>query len=372
MPWLPRLAYTVLVATLSALPIQAQEGPSSWSPKAAAKFLDDRAEHWLTWSGANRGQGTVCTSCHTTLPYALARPALGDKLGEASASMVEQQLIDNIKKRVQNWDKIVADATEKSPFAAYYSGDRKPSALGTESVINAVVLVNHDVRWAKGRLSEPTKKALGHLWEQQQPNGAWLWLDFGLRPWEQMDSDYFGAALAALAVGTSGEAYQAQADVQPKVAALKIYLKKEFPSRPLHHRVMGLWASSQLPGILDDADKKQLIAELLKTQEADGGWSLAKLGQTSAGKDDWKTHGTHPEKAVSDGYATGLVVLALKRAGIGAENPNLKKALAWLVTHEKDGTWPTNYPNRPRDPQNNVGMFMRTAATAFAILALTE
>ena len=46
--------------------------------------------------------------------------------------------------------------------------------------------------------------------------------------------------------------------------------------------------------------------------------------------------------------------------------------MSWLVSHQKEGTWPANYLNKHRDPQDNVGKFMRDAATAYAILGLTE
>jgi squalene-hopene/tetraprenyl-beta-curcumene cyclase len=362
----------ILLALLSVGKARAGDAaPPTWSPKTAAKYLDGRADWWLNWSGAARGQGTACLSCHTSMPFALARPALGMALGETAAGAVETRLIDNLKKRVENWDKIVASTTDKDPFVPFYAKERKPSALGTESVLNALILVNYDANRTKGTLSESTNKALGHLWQQQQQDGAWLWLNFGLNPWEK-DGAYFGASLAAVAVGTAGKNYSDRADVQPKVAALTKYLKSQFSIQPLHHRVMGLWASSRLPGILTDEHKKQLIKELLSVQEADGGWSLPKLGQVSEGKGAWKSHSAFPEGAVSDGYATGLVVLALKRSGLGADNPKLKQAIAWLGAQQKEGAWPVNYVNRPRDPQENVGKFMRDAATAFAILALME
>src|SRR5205823_1261510 len=159
-----------------------------------------------------------------------------------------------------------------------YPKDRKPSALGTEAVLNALILVNYDVYRAKGVLSAPTRKALGHLWRQQKENGAWLWLDFGLNPWEK-DGGYYGASLAAVAVGMAGTNYYDQAEVQAKVAALKKYLKTQSADQPLHHRVVSLWASSRLPGILTEQDRKKLIEELLSAQEADGGWSLPRLGK---------------------------------------------------------------------------------------------
>jgi squalene-hopene/tetraprenyl-beta-curcumene cyclase len=374
-----KLRHTVLLSSfvlLAALPVSNAQGGEAaapaWNPRATAKYLDGRADWWLGWSGAARGQGTACLSCHTAMPFALARPALGEHLGEKEASPAEKRLLASLKKRVDNWDRIVADSSsDKNPFLPFYAKHMKPPSLGTESVLNALVLVNHDARRGSGSLGAETRKALTHLWEQQQENGAWRWLDFGLNPWEK-DGGYYGASLAAVAVGTAGKSYYTRPDVQPKVAALKKFLQTQSSGQPLHHRVVSLWASSRLPGALTDQDKKKLVDEVLGAQEADGGWSLSKLGMKRTGKGDWKAHGVYPEGEASDGYATGLVVLALKRAPLAADDPKLHKGIAWLVTRQKEGTWPASYLNKQRDPQSNPGKFMRDAATAFAVLALTE
>jgi squalene-hopene/tetraprenyl-beta-curcumene cyclase len=342
--------------------------PSRWNPRAAAKYLDRRADWWLGWSGSARGQGTACISCHTTLPFALARAALREHLNETTPGAAEKRLLDGVNKRVERWAEISGSNSRKDPFLPFYSGDRKASALGTEAVVNALVLVNQG-RANKG-LSVPARKALGHLWEQQQANGAWLWLDFGLNPWEK-DGAFYGASLAALAVGTAGKDCQADPGVAAKVAALKKYLREKAPGQPLHHRAVSLWASSRLPGILTEQERKSLVEALLTAQEADGGWSLAKLGKTASGQGGWSAHGVYPKGEVSDGYATGLVVLALRSAGVAADNPKLEKGLSWLGSRQKDGTWPASYLNKQRNAQTDTGKFMRDAATAFAVLALT-
>ena len=86
--------------------------------------------------------------------------------------------------------------------------------------------------------------------------------------------------------------------------------------------------------------------------------------------------GTHQEEISRLGLQHNVwrpVVLdCWKRAGVTADNPQVTKAIAWLVSNQKEGTWPAHYPNRARNPQDNIGKFMRDAATAFAILALTE
>jgi squalene-hopene/tetraprenyl-beta-curcumene cyclase len=346
----------------------------SWNPTAAANYLDGRASRWLDWASASRGQGTACISCHTTLPYALARPALGARLGETDAGPAEKKLIDNVKKRVSNW-KLIVDGSKEGddPLVPFYQEKRRKAALGTEAVLNSLVLVNYDAHRGKGQWSEQTKKALDHLWQQQQEDGAWLWLEFGLRPWEN-DSAYYGASLAAIAAGMMGDDYQKQPDVEQKVAALKKYLQTHFASQPLHHRVMALWATSWLPFLLAEQTTK-LTEELKALQEADGGWSLAKLGSKN-GKNNWQAHGSFPEGAASDGYATGLVVLALTRNEVGGVPfrvpPWIRKARDWLTSKQQQGNWPAQYPNRPRDPQSDVGQFMREASSGFAVLGLLE
>ena len=256
----------------------------SWNPKSAAAYLDQRAGWWLGWDSAARGQETTCLSCHTTLPLALARAALRKRLDETLPGTLESRLLDSVKKRVKGWEKIVSRSrTDEDPFRPYYGSEKRTAALGTESVLNALVLAQEDARQGGSSLSEATNKALDHLWSQQQPNGAWLWLDFGLRPWET-EGEYYGAALAAIAVGTAGKNYPRYADVQEKVAARKNYLQTRFPSQPLHHRIVLLWASSKFEGVLNSEDKKKLIQKILEAQESDGGWAICRNSERSSPK----------------------------------------------------------------------------------------
>jgi squalene-hopene/tetraprenyl-beta-curcumene cyclase len=359
----------LLVALGFLLAQQVRADEPQWNADAAGKYLDGRGQWWLGWSGSARGQGTACISCHTGLPVALAQPALGKHVGAKEPGAVETALLNNVKKRVANWEKIVAEeAKEKDPFRPFYLKQRRPSALGTEAVLNALVLVHHE----RQGLSEPAKQALEHLWQQQQKNGAWIWLDFGLGPWEG-NSEYYGAALAALAIGKAGADYRAQAALAPKVKALQSYLQENH-KQPLHHRLVAAWASSaRWPGLLSDPLRLGIINQLLSRQEPDGGWSLAKLGPHSVGKGSWTAHGATTKDVISDGYATGLAVLVLKSAQLPANEPQLRKGIAWLVKHQqKDGTWPALYINKDRDPNSDVGKFMRDAATGFAVLALTN
>jgi squalene-hopene/tetraprenyl-beta-curcumene cyclase len=349
----------------------AQAGEPSrppWEPRAAGKYLDERAAWWLGWSGSARGAGTACVACHTGLPFALARPALRQFMGEPGPGEFEGKIIDGIKKRVDNWDEVASE----NDFKAFYSGDRKPSALGTESVLNALILVNLDKGRKGSALSAPANQALDHMWACQQEKGTWLWLNFGLRPWETGD-EYYGAALAAVAAGMAGNAYHQCGQVQDKIDKLHQYLRHDFASQTLHNRIVALWASAELQSLLTAEDKRRLLKEISDAQTPDGGWNLADLGPDRTGQAKWKAQGEYPPGARGDGYATGLIMHVLARAGVAKTDANLQAGRQWLVNHQdRDaGTWPAVYLNRNRDASSPTGKFMRDAATSFAVLGLT-
>src|SRR5579864_9596893 len=76
----------------------------SWDPGGAAAYLDRRMNWWIGWGTAARDHGTFCVSCHTAVPYALARPALRTALGETGPSPGEITLVDNVIQRVRRWN----------------------------------------------------------------------------------------------------------------------------------------------------------------------------------------------------------------------------------------------------------------------------
>ena len=104
--------------------------PLTWSKRAAAAYLDGRAEWWAGWPTAARDHDTFCISCHTALPYALARPALRTALGERDSSPNERKILDNVGRRISLWNDV-------QPF---YSDEKQgvPKTLesrGTEAVL---------------------------------------------------------------------------------------------------------------------------------------------------------------------------------------------------------------------------------------------
>src|SRR5215510_10252878 len=89
----------ILALTLIARSAAAQ----GWDMRAAAAYLDTRQTWWSAWPTAARDHQTACVSCHTALPYALARPSLRAALRENEPTSPERKLIDDVVKRVVMW-----------------------------------------------------------------------------------------------------------------------------------------------------------------------------------------------------------------------------------------------------------------------------
>jgi squalene-hopene/tetraprenyl-beta-curcumene cyclase len=356
-----------------------QRGPAAddWNPKAAASYLDQRAKWWINWKDAAREHGTFCMSCHTSVPYTVARPMLHRALTETAPSENERVMFENAVQRVRLWKELAPLYSDKE-----YGANKGVESRGTESVVLAFVLATRDAE--TGKLSDDTRTAFANMWALQETNGerkgAWLWQLFDLNPWEGNISPYHGATLAAVAIGEAPEDYRAAPEIQPNIAALREYLDREYSAQPLVNRATLLWAGSKLPGLITEKRRKSIIEELSKQQRADGGWSLFPMAKTwhdwslSVLKGEWKRGDGTPEDLNSDGYATGLAVFVLRQAGVSREDAGIQRGRAWLMQHQNktEGLWYTASLNKRRDPASNVGRFMSDAATAYAVLALTD
>ena len=205
----------------------APEPAADFDAKAAAQYLDARADAWSVWPNAQRDRGTFCLSCHTTLPYALARPALRDRLGEREPSVSESKILNNLLSRARAWREIepfYPDQTRGLP--------KTSESRAIEAVMNAAVLSRRDGR--SGHLTEETRTALDVMWSLQMKtgpnNGAWTWLNFNYEPWESPNSPYFGASLAAIAAGSAPDGYATSPEVQERMKGLRGYFERQHAS----------------------------------------------------------------------------------------------------------------------------------------------
>lgn len=113
-------------------------------------------------------------------------------------------------------------------------------------------------------------------------------------------------------------------------------------------------------GVMSAELRDKKIGELAALQKTDGGWSLPSLG-------GWKGHDGLPiDQAASDGYATGLVVFAMRQAGLPPDHAAVRKGVQWLKANQREsGSWFTGSLGT-RYHLN----FISHSATAFAVMAL--
>jgi squalene-hopene/tetraprenyl-beta-curcumene cyclase len=366
------------LAVVAAVPVRGGERDSQgWDRAGAAAYLDRRGEEWFNFGNANRGEGSSashCVSCHTLLPYALARPALRRHSSEKQATRWETQILAQTRRRVAHWDEL--DDVE---YQLSYDFDeaKKKQSRGTEAVLNALLLVLDDRFVGRVQPSADTSKALSILWATQivegDDKGSWDWLNFGLEPWESSGGRYLGATVAAIAVGSAHlDQSTGKGGSRERTDWLRSYLKKHYGVQNLHNRVWMLWASSVMNGLLSQEEKAQLIEQVVVKQDASGGWSLGSLGDFTHG--EIKTPVTTP-----DGYATGLILHAFQLSGQTATRAEVARGLAWLRSHQSpSGAWRAASVNKIRAPEStnpakaNIGKFMWDAATGYAVLALSH
>jgi len=317
-----------------------------WNPRLAAQYLDARQKEWAAWPAAKAAGGT-CISCHTGMTYLLARPALRRALGENQPTTFETAVLDGLRARLP---KRVPEG--KEPQAS--------QKLGVEAILAALFLTGPDAETAFDR-----------LWPLQvregKSRGAWAWFEFNLDPWESPESEFFGASLAAMAVGNAPSGYRARPEIRERVKELTGFLQRGQEAQPLHNRLALLWASSRLPGLLTDAERRAVAGKALSKQEPDGGWSTESLGP-------WREHAQAAPDKGANSYATAFAAFTLQQGGVRRDDPAVRRALGWLRSHQdsQSGAWTAVSMNKRYEAGSMQSSFMQDAATAFAVMALLE
>lgn len=350
---------------------------NTWDRQGAAHYLDARIDLWFERATELKtGEGkTTCISCHTAMPYLLARPVLRKIMQVSEPTPQESRLLKEVALRVATYPEHESMSDRK------HGGEQ-----ATEAVLNALVLAWQDGVEKRARPSAVTQKAFEQLWETQSADGAWDWMNFGEEPDETADARYNGAALAALAIGTAPSLLK-NGDADAYVEKLRRYLADEFAHQNLYRRTWALAVSARLGGLLTAEQREALAREFRARQNADGGWSLYGLGPWR-----WSTASApftppgKPDLAAlekSDGYATGLVAYALRQSGVAADDTTFTRATDWLKANQSDAPiaqgsgkcWRSYSLNHDREKGGVRGgpwkqLLMSDIATAFAVLAL--
>lgn len=292
-----------------------------FSFSAAIRFMDSAA---LTWQKKRK-----CFACHSNYAFLFTRPAVAHD--------------------------VPVHKTIRSALESLVEHPRKTNYWVTEAVMVASVLAQNDAA-TTGRLHPLTRKALDRIWTAQREDGGWTWLDDNEPP-SEID-DHYGVTMAAIGVGIAPDNYSQTPTAQKGIEKIRQYFRNNPPAN-MHHRAMKLLASLYVDGIMTGDERQEVIRDLLALQKSDGGWGLATLGH-------WKrSDGKEQDYKSSDGYGTGFVIYVLRCAGVPAEDPNIRKGIAWLKTHQRaSGRWFT------RSMKKDSKHYIAHSGTAYAILAL--
>jgi squalene-hopene/tetraprenyl-beta-curcumene cyclase len=319
---------TTVATTLENVVAPAENSPDE---RVADVFSLERGTSFLDASSLAWQKQRDCMTCHTNYLYLLARPRLG--AGSEAHRTVRTYAEELVTKR---WP-------DKGP------------RWDAEVVMTAMVLAYND-QLTTGKLHPTTRTALDRMWSVQRDDGGVTWINCGWPPFEL--DDEFGATMMALAVSAAPEGYADTPAAQAGIEKLRGYFKPEMLPT-LHHRAMLLWADTLRPGWLSAEQRVQVLDEIMALQHADGGWSIASLG-------DWQRADGSPQDTTSgDGYATGLAIVLARGAGVPADDARLTRGVAWLKSHQREsGRWFT------RSLHKDSKHYIAHAGTSLALMAI--
>jgi len=310
-----------------------------FSLELASQYIEEGAVAWT--------RGRKCVTCHTNGTYLALRPSLSGLLGKPS-----QEVRELFVKLLRGGVRQLGESRD----------------LGDSHLIYiARGLAEWDAH-VSGQLSAETSLALKQLFERQLPTGEWTPI---LDSWPPLESSAFQeATVAAMAVGAAPGWLSGLTDQRLKtgVERLKGYFRTvEAPHD--YGRVVLLWASARLPGLLGDGEKAEILEMIRRKQRADGGWSI----RTFAKPEQWG-NGSRAEKLrseaefpdpPSDGHQTGLALIVLREAGVSAEDPAVRRGVQWLLRNQRQsGRWWT------RSLNTDEYHFITYSGTLYPLLAL--
>lgn len=314
----------------------------------AVEFSPESAQQYVELGPSLWARQKKCVSCHTHGIYAITRPSLSPYWGTPPESLRQF---------------LTAQADE-----LIESGDTSYSAPAKMAYL-ARGLAEWDAH-VSGNTTPETDRALRHLLELPSEDGSMK----TIARWPPLNSDTWHATtMAAMAVATAPGWRESVADtrIEKRIKQLETYLR-ETPPQHDHHRLLLLWASTRIPGLLTAEQRAGLQATVWKHQLADGGWSIRTFATAESLGGGKKAERMSLEadylNPTSDGYQTGLAIVVLRDSGVPASDPRIQKAVRWLLTHQREtGRWWTRSLNI-----DSRFHYITYSGTAYAVLALAK
>ncbi|MFT4689581.1 MAG: squalene-hopene/tetraprenyl-beta-curcumene cyclase [Limisphaerales bacterium] len=294
-------------------------GPES--VRAARKYLDDGAHHWV--------REKTCVACHSTGTYMAERPILTPLLGPPSKE-VWQDFIDDIPKKVSK--------PRLRNGSKYFGGSIK-------TVWRGLGLATWD-RHVTGKLSTHTDTALRQTLGCLADEG--FIMTFPQVEIPHITSNFELTVQAARSVATAPGWLDSVKDEETlrRIKLLKGWLREYKPNSD-YERAVKLQLATFMPELVTAKEKSAAVAMLWRQQLPDGGWSTRRMS------DLMKWHEIMDEKVVamiraepdaanpaSDAYLTAFAIVRLREAGIPATDKRIQKGIRWLKQNQRvSGRW---------------------------------
>ena len=281
--------------------------------KAARKYLDDGAQHWV--------REKSCIACHSTGVYMVERSALTKFLGKPS----DEVLADFVAK--------VPAATEKSDGAAIGSVWRSGGLAAWDKHV-------------AGTLSEPTARSLQRTMTLLTAEGFFKTYEQVEIPYITTDFELTVQAARAVATAPGWLEKLTDADTLARIGRMKKFLREHEPVND-YELALKLQLAALMPELVPQNVRDAASAMLWRLQQPDGGWSTRRMSPLMKWHEavDANTAAMiegEPDAAspASDAYMTAFAIVLLRESGVPASDERIQKGIAWLKTNQRvSGRW---------------------------------
>jgi squalene-hopene/tetraprenyl-beta-curcumene cyclase len=294
--------------------------------KAAAKYLDDGAHHWV--------REKSCLACHSTGVYMVERSAVTRQLGKPSVEVLQ------------------------SFIASVPKGLGKPGDSAQASVWRSSGLASWD-RYVEGKLSEHTDRSLRHTVSVLPDDNMYNTIKLIEIPYITTRFELTVQAMRAIVTAPGWLANLKDADLLARVERMKKLLREHRPIND-YELALKLQLANLLPELVSKEDRDAAIAMLWQKQQPDGGWSTRRMSDLLKWRlevhpatkgQPWKEAMDPTVVALiqnlpdaanpgSDPYMTAFAIVLLRESGVPASDPRIQRGITWLKQEQRvTGRW---------------------------------
>ena len=294
--------------------------------RAAAKYLDDGAHHWV--------RERSCIACHSTGVYMVERSALTKQLGKPSVEVLN-------------------DFIKTVPRDAGKPGDSAQASVWRSSGLAA---------WDKhveGKLSDHTDRSLRHTVMILPDDDMYNTIKLIEIPYITTRFELTVQAMRALVTAPGWLANLKDAELLARVERMKKLLREHRPIND-YELALKLQLANLQPELVSKEEREAAIAMLWRKQHPDGGWSTRDMSDLlkwrlevhpATKTQPWKEamdptvvalirnlpDAANPE---SDPYMTAFAIVTLRESGVAGSDTRIRRGIAWLKENQRvSGRW---------------------------------